>query len=510
MHLTKNYNLLVGKNFPQKNTHLKKINGIFLFFLDLTNVFLQFSCKFEFKRLNLMLMCDLNYKIFNFQKIFIVLEISKIIKLTYYLNRIEFLRISRKRKNFYKKKAQKKNSIARLVKQTIIQKFILFSFKKYPILIDIHLKKTIQTYTQNKKIVCYKKYNIKSKNDEPIVQKQKKNKRKLSVKNFYNSNLYEYSQLKGWFDTTGRRVNSFSMILDQTLYLFEKFNSLLLSLDINFQTFFKETFCFLTKIKILKNDRFQLYLIETCKNFKKKNFFNHSPLKSKILDESAIWDEKYSNKIEIKTFLGHNSLSIDNTVEILLKYYKIKKKFRLLDYFLEIKKTNILKDPFENFNLYYHIYKKNFLDSKINSSIFKKNTNKRIFVFQSKASCIFDSFLYRDSFSKVNFSFHQMNLFILTWVSLKNSNFLLITSKLFSSIFLESVPFFSISLKKSIKKTISFELYQQSLFDWRKKVRKKINEIYPYSNFFLSNIPQFLSLLPSMESMSPVQLSCLS
>jgi hypothetical protein len=66
--------------------------------------------------------------------------------------------------------------------------------------------------------------------------------KKKSIKNFYNFDLPEYCQTKGCFDSTGRRTNSFVMIVDQALYVVKKFIGLLLKINLDFGLFFKHVF----------------------------------------------------------------------------------------------------------------------------------------------------------------------------------------------------------------------------------------------------------------------------
>ena len=75
--------------------------------------------------------------------------------------------------------------------------------------------------------------------------------------------------INGFFDSTGRRINSFGNILDQSLYILKKFHSLIVRIKLDFQIFFEEIVSFLIDLETGKND-----LCNSCKTKNQKNRVN--------------------------------------------------------------------------------------------------------------------------------------------------------------------------------------------------------------------------------------------
>ena len=85
---------------------------------------------------------------------------------------------------------------------------------------------------------------------------------------YYSFFLPQYFQSKGLFDSTGRRINSFSSTLNQAFYVLEKIKGSVFPVKLYFLTFFNEIISFLTNFHTGRN-----YFCDPCCFRKIKNVF---------------------------------------------------------------------------------------------------------------------------------------------------------------------------------------------------------------------------------------------
>ena len=434
-----------------------------------------------------MLIVNKKYLFVNYQKMINISEIKKMSILNSAKIYVKFISYYTRTSCKSRKKIFTHKFSYKYLKYIFSKKFDVLGYQNFPINISTVLKfrailnKQTFGYTVGKKCLSY------SKPDESSYHFS--GKKKCSLENYYNFDLPEFSQIQGWFDSTGRRIISFSLILNQIIYLFKKTNSIMDKLGINFQLFLYEIFYFYINTRTGQSD-----ICDCCSfsnNTKRSaiNLVNYSFLKWKILDEIDHFERKYSNKIKFKILSGHSNFSVDQAVQTTTNFFKIIKRVNLFNYCGGNPELGCPKKPIENFYIYiylfreylFHFWDKNFLHKNI--LIFKKKEHKREnFFFKSR--CIFDITLYKECCSNLECNLFEFNLFILIWMFYKNFNFLLITLQILSISFQQSN--FSLLGKSILKMYFITQNFDKSPIKWKKNIKDALKIANFKSLYFIS------------------------
>ena len=324
----------------------------------------------------------------------------------------------------------------------------------------------------------------------------------MTIKKLYCTNLPEFSQINGFFDSTGRRINSFGNILDQSLYILKKFHSLIVRIKLDFQIFFEEILSFILDLETGKND--------LCKGCRRKNQKKQSKFlldssiffKWKLLEEMYNWNKKYSFGIKKKFFFGHQCYSTDESVEKIIGELSNKKIYTLGKRYKKYNTPRVLNYPFENLNVYsglFKIFLSNLKIIKIPTE-YNSNSKQSLINFEnvfSELNCVFDANKYKESFFDSYKNFYNSIFFMLVWVFFENVNASFLTVEIFSSVFKKSnlysrdyfkqisdnIPefnnssFCSYSQKKNFKKLIFLENLGFYIFSSKHEIEKILQKI---------------------------------
>jgi len=405
------------------------------------------------KKLDLMLIHSKNFSKFNFKKIKNVSEIDNILKLQ--TNKIYF---AFKDAPLKKKRNSKKNffisrSFYEQSRNFFEEKCENTDLLTYPVTCRNSLKnigsnkKTNSNLFSNEKIfdrLGNKKNLSNFYNQEFISCSNYVSKKKLEIENLYCNDLPEYTQIYGFFDSTGRRIHSYGNILDQTLHMLKNSYSLVSKLKLDFQGVFEEIVAYLLDSQTGKNDLCKCCFI---KNQIKRNtiIYKDFPVfKWKILMESVNWTKKYSIKNKKKIFIGHRSFSTDKSIENLCRYISNKKIHKHLKSNQKDTKIKVLKYPFENLNLHSGMFMGFLFPTTFHQNLVRNHfcfnyKNRRNFFSVCKhTNCIFDIHVYKDSFIGPCTRLYGLFLFVFIWVFYENLNSISITTEILCNVFKKS------------------------------------------------------------------------
>lgn len=475
-----------------KKTSKNFLKPSILFFLEFLIKLKNFSNGIKKGVLYLMFIQTGKYSVFNILKIISAFEIKKSKEINFNLTYVKFKNIFFEKRNNPKKCIFNHRSFYSFVQFFFKRKYNSLSFQFNPVLI-INLVNSDSLLILNFPILFFnewfssslfiKKKSIISVVKNELTVKKELLKKKISMKKFYNFYLPEYLQSQGSFDSTGRRINSFAMIVDQTLYIFKKVNSFILNLKKNFQIFFKEIHSLVNDFQGGKNDVCKFCVLKHQKNNFISGLKNFCFLKLKIFQKINKWTRKYSSKIRIKLCCGHMLTPSDQSVEKIifnLKKNSINKlQFNCYPYHT----TNLLKRSFENLNLFQTSFRTrllHFAKKKIvtlNFLIFKKYDTVDFQNTLIEIKCVFDLIFYKESFLKLDFKLYEYCLFIFIWNFFGNLNFISITLDLFYNVFQKRLSTYLTYYIQIIKKFIMFGGQQafnnRSLWKLKNYLRKR-------------------------------------
>jgi len=415
------------------------------------------------------------YSSFSFQKTLTVIEFTRIGDLSHNLMYIKFINIltskkSSRKKRFFVKKLYYTHLIFGFYK-----KFTLLMNQFYPIIIQNLMKSKPLLKKNNRDIYLV------SKNSGVLRGRGENlnfNKKKISIKKFYNNNLPEYTQSLGWFDSTGRRINTFSMILDKVLYIFKKINSLISYKQLNPKVLLEEITSLLIDTRTGRYDIFTLCILKNYREYPKIKATISNWLKWLLLDEDCTWNQKLSNKIKLEFFFEHNSLSSDISSEkkikklVNIKLYSLSKKFKFKC------KIKMLKNTYENFKIYFSTSRKYLLIFKNSTvfgtrgSLFKQSQILAISTIPLLSNCVIGTSIYKESFFKINFNLYESVLFVSMWIFFENTNCILITLDLYYNVFQKSISLFSHYFRNILKNTSKSNCFDNSSCKLKKKIKK--------------------------------------
>ena len=431
-----------------------------------------------------------NNLFFRFQKIICVIEINKLLDIKRNSTYIKFQDKICVNKLRSKKKLFNRKLFHHEGKLIFSGKSEAFSLKHDPIKIQFFIHQN--PLLKKKSKISY----FPIKNCLFSEKKKKIVKIKISFMRYYSFFLPQYFQSKGLFDSTGRRINSFSSTLNQAFYVLEKIKGSVFPVKLYFLTFFNEIISFLTNFHTGRN-----YFCDPCCFRKIKNVFksylnNILFLKWKILEEIDIWKKKYSSKINTLFFLGHVYSSSDQAFEKAVKQIITSKNYciyTLSDLQIRVK---MLKNPFENLNLYSNYLRACLLKIKCNGlnniCYWEIETSKRIeLTISYKISCIYISHKYKETFFENNSKLHEKKLFVLIWIFSENFNFMMSLFHLYSIIFRKTTHLSLEKLKSLIKISIDSGIFKKNFIQ-----REKIKILMKRKNIKLFNcfIQDFLKL----------------
>jgi hypothetical protein len=451
------------------------------------------------RKLHLLFSHNEKYSALSSQKIINVFEINKTLELNSNSTYIKFINVNYGEKKFLKTDFFKKKSFFKNLR------FLYFEKKKGSPFIYDTVSIINSNITKNLfGIICpnsinydkaFKLCNFKKKTTGHFGKKKiflEAQEKKKSIKNFYNFDLPEYCQTKGCFDSTGRRTNSFVMIVDQALYVVKKFIGLLLKINLDFGLFFKHVFHLLFEFKTGKHD--------ICPNCSLKNYIKDPKLdlnklqffKWKIFEEIDNWNQIHSNKTKKNIFLGHYTVSSDQSVEKNKQFLTNSSIYNHSNHDILNSKLNGLKYSFQNFNFYSYFYKSYFNElNKFNlfnnyTFIFKKTNNKLFSRSFYKKNCMFDINIFKEAFFKLDIKLHEYILFTLTWFFFESFNVILITLDLFYNSFIDSVAFFQEESDHLVQNLMKLSFSYNSSYNWKKKIKKSLKKIHKSLFHFLS------------------------
>ena len=434
-----------------------------------------------------MLIINKKYLFVDYQKMINISEIKKMSILNSAKIYVKFINNYSRTKCISRKKMFTNKFSYTYLKYIFSKKINVFEYQNCPINISIVLKfraffnKQKFAHTFGKKGFSY------SKPDESSYHFS--GKIKYSLENYYNFDLPEFPQIQGWFDSTGRRIISFSLILNQIIHLFKKTSSIMDKLVINFQLFLYEILYFYINIRTGKSDICDCCNFSNNTKLRPNNLVNYSFLKWKILDEIDHFERKYSKKIKFKILSGHSNFSVDQAVQTTINCFKLIKRVNLFNYCGGNPELGCPKKPIENFYIYIYLFReylfdiwdKNFLDKNI--LIFKKKERKRKnFFFKSR--CIFDITMYKECCSNLKCNLLEFNLFVLIWMFYKNFNFRLITLQILSIAFQQSN--FSLLGESILKMHFITQNFDRSPIKWKKNIKDSLKIINFKSLYFIS------------------------
>merc|ERR1712166_1240446 len=290
------------------------------------------------------------YSSFSFQKTLTIIEFTRIGDLSHNPMYIKFINI------FTSKKSSRKRCF--IVKKLYYIHLIFDFYKKFTVLMNQFYPILIQNLMKCKTLLKKNNRNmyVVSKNSWVLCGRGENlnfKKKKISIKRFYNINLPEYTQSLGWFDSTGRRINTFSMVLDKVLYIFKKINSLISYKQLNPKVLLEEFTSLLIDTRTGRHDIFTLCILKNYREYPKIKATISNWLKWLLLDEDCTWNQKLSNKIKLEIFFEHNNFSSDISSEkkmkklVNTKLYNLSKKFKFKC------KIKMLKNTYENFSIFF-------------------------------------------------------------------------------------------------------------------------------------------------------------
>ena len=432
-----------SRNLERVKFDVKKL--IFFNFFIFYREFLWNIIKTKVYLLSLQLENNLSFR---FQKIFCVIEINKLLDIKGNLTHLKFQEEVCTKKSKSKKKLFNSKLFYHKIKSIFIRRSKVFLWKADPIKIKVFIHKNPLIQKKNFSSTSLKKNYL-------LSEKKKENflKKKISFKKFYSLFLPEYFQSKGLFDSTGRRINSFSSVHNQAFYALKRTKGFFIPIKLHLLTFLNEVISFLIDFQTGGNNSCDPSCLQK-KNMCKSYWNNFLFLKWKILEEIDTWKKKYSSKIKTLIFLGHVYFSSDHSFEKVVKQIKTPINYTISTCSELQTSPKILKNPFENLNLNFNYFRICLLKEQFNElnnvSYWKIETKKRIDkIISYNSSCIYIAFKYKEIFFKNNFRLYEKNLFVLIWVFFENFNFMLSLFHLYSLIFLKTTQL-------SIEKLINF------------------------------------------------------
>ena len=447
-------------------------------FLSIKSIYLNFVLKiinyqsiYWIKKKIMIFMFIKKYSFYNIQKTITITEIIKTTVLNFNLNHIKFINTFTAKKTFSKKNLFIQKQYFNHLKVLSYEKFIILQIQFYPI--------SIQNLANKQKTNMYineKNFNIYYKKTKEAILKKKN----ISIKKFYNVDLHEYTQSLGWFDSTGRRINTFSMVLEKVFYIYKKINLLILHKKLDQKILLQDLISILLNIETGKTDIFSLYLL--------KNYNEYSTVKSTILkflkwtflEDNSVWNERYSIKIEYGNFLGHNSFSSDKSIDKGAIKLRNNKVYNLYRNFRVNYKMNTLKYNYENFNIHFSIHRKNLLNKHNIKIILERSPLFKICQIlldsdiQFTIDCVVDMNIYKESFSKLNYKLHESIIFVLIWSFFENSNFISIALDVYFNVFQKSLKSFSEFFSNIIKTIKKSNCYDKTNCKLKKKIKNYI------------------------------------
>ncbi len=504
-----NSNLFLHPNDKKNSRGLKCLdfkisNLIFLDFFVVYDNYLKKLFKNSVYTLSLHLK---NYLFLQSQKIKIIIEINKLLKIMEILINLKFQNTVFNIKPKNKKKLLTIKSFHKKLKGFFVERAKGFFLKNDPI--------KIQFFTQKNTFICKNKFNTGFQKKIYFPKKENLSKKKISFKSYYSFSLPEYLQSKGFFDSTGRRINSFTSILDQTFYVLKRINSFPLPIKLNFLDFYNEVISFLSNLQTGRCDIFKLCYLKKKENVFRRRLDKLFFLKWKILEEIVTWEKKFSFKIKILLSFGHTFFSSDHSFEKIFRQIKTSKNCNIYKSSDEQNNIKMLKYPFENLNFYFNHFRKPLFKIKnieMNNISYwnirekKEYDTKLFFNFTS----IYITNKYRDTFSENNSNLYEKKIFIFVWIFLENFNFTSSLLELYSMIFRKNIyssveklrTFIKIAIKTTISKTNYFQREKIKVLLKQKKIKflnfliedhlaLKIGKIFKKSTFFrkYTNLP---------------------
>lgn len=482
----------------------KTLNLIFLDFFIIYGNYLKKLFRNNVYQLSLYLK---NYLFLQSQKTRSIIEINKLLKILGNLSNLKFQNTIFNKKPKNKKKLLIINSFHKKVKGFFVEKLKTFFLKNTPI--------KIQFCTQKDTFIGKNKFTTGSQKKFNFPKKENFLKKKISFKSYYSFSLPEYLQTKGLFDSTGRRINSFTSVLDQTFYILKRINNFPLPIKSNFLDFYNEVISFLSNLQTGGCDIFKLFYSKKKENVFRKSLDNLLFLKWKILEEIDNWEKKFSFKNKILLALGHTIFSSDHSFEKIFRQIKTSRNCNIYKSSNEQNNIKMLKHPFENLNFYFNHFRKIFFKIKnigINNISYwnireKKEYSTKLFF---NLTSIYITNKYRETFSENNSKLYEKNIFVFVWIFLENFNFTIGLLELYSMIFRKTIyfsveklrTFIKIAIKSTISKTNYFQgekikvlLNQKNIkflnFLIKDHLPLKIEKIFKKSTFFrkYTNLP---------------------
>ena len=496
-----NINLFLYPKCKENSRELKCLdfetsNLIFLNFFIVFGNYLKKIFKGKVYPLSLHLK---NYLFLQSPKIKSIIEINKLLKIMGNLSNLKFQNTVFNKKPKIEKKVLIIKSFHKKLKGFFLEKVKVFFLKNDPI--------KIQFFTQKNTFIGKSKFTSDFQKKNYFHKKENLLKKKISFKAYYSFSLSEYLQSKGFFDSTGRRINSFTSILDQTFYVLKRVHNFPLPIKLNFLDFYNEVISFLSNLQTGCCDIFKLCYLKKKENVFKRHLENLLFLKWKILEEIEMWEKKFSFKSKILLSFGHTIFSSDQSFEKIFKQLKISKNCNIYKSADEQNNIKLLKHPFENLNFYFNHFRKHLFKIKnieINNisywNIRRRKCDTKLFF---NLTSIYITNKYKEIFFENNFKLYEKKIFAFVWIFLENLNFTISLLELYSMIFRKNIDlsieklrtFIKIAIKSTISKTNYFQREKIKVLLKQKNIKflnffkedhlpLKIGKIFKKSTFF--------------------------
>jgi hypothetical protein len=433
------------------------------------------------------------------QKMKSIIEINKLLKIMGNLSNLKFQNTVFNKKPKNKKKLLTIKSFHKKLKGFFVEKGKVFFLKNDPI--------KIQFFTQKNTFMGKNKFTTDFQKKGYFPKMDNLQKKKISFRAYYSFSLSEYIQSKVFFDSTGRRINSFTSILDQVFYILKRIHSFPLPIKPNFLDFYYEVISFLSNLQTGGCDIFRLCYLKKKENVFRRRLDNLLFLKWKILEEIDLWKKKFSFKSKILLSFGHTIFSSDHSFEKVFKQIKISKNCNIYKSSDEQNNIKMLKHPFENLNFYFNHFRKHLFKIKnieINNisywNIRRRKCDTKLFF---NLTSIYITNKYKEIFFENNFKLYEKKIFAFVWIFLENFNFTISLLELYSMIFRKNIDlsleklrtFIKISIKSTISKTNYFQRKKLKVLLKQKNIKflnffiqdhlpLKIGKIFKKSTFF--------------------------